>query len=171
MLNPEEHANLDYQALAELRYQIRCFLRFSEQAARTAGLEPQQHQLLLALKGLPRGKKATVGALAERLQIQHHSTGELVDRLAARKLIRRYRSRVDRRQVFVRLTTNGERILRDLSLYHLQELQSVGPSVVKILNELISNIHPSRAAQPWSERAQEDNHAAEQKEKAKNGSR
>ena len=70
-MNVEHDITLsEYQALAEFRYQLRCFLRFSEQAARTVGLEPQQHQLLLALKGLPEGRIATVGELAERLQIQ-----------------------------------------------------------------------------------------------------
>ncbi len=169
MLKADKQATLDYQALAELRYQVRCFLRFSEHAARAAGLEPQQHQLLLALKGLPEGKKATIGVLAERLQIQHHSAVELIDRLVVRKLIRRYRSRVDRRQVFVRLTASGERVLRELSLYHLQELQSAGPSVVKILNELISGINPSGATQPLSEKVHEVVDAPEQKETAKNG--
>src|SRR2546427_12571101 len=72
----------DYESLAELRYQIRRFLHFSEQASRTAGLEPRQHQLLLALKGLPKDTRPRIGELAERLQIQHHSAVELVDRLA-----------------------------------------------------------------------------------------
>ncbi len=70
--------------MAELRYQIRRFMRFSENAAQQAGMEPQQHQLLLALKGLPRGMKPTINALAERLQLQHHSTVGLVDRLVER---------------------------------------------------------------------------------------
>ena len=77
----------EYQALAEFRYQIRRFLRFSEQAARATGLVPQQYQLLLALKGLPNGRKATISELAERLQIKHHSTVELIDRLVKRELV------------------------------------------------------------------------------------
>ncbi|HYX50470.1 MAG TPA: helix-turn-helix domain-containing protein, partial [Ktedonobacteraceae bacterium] len=85
MMNPDDEISItEYQTLAEFRYQLRRFLRFSEQAARAAGLEPQQHQLLLALKGLPEGRKATIGALAERLQLTHHSTVELVDRLVER---------------------------------------------------------------------------------------
>lgn len=154
MFRADQQAVPHYQKMAEFRYQIRCFLRFSEQAARAAGLEPQQHQLLLALKGLPVGKKATIGVLAERLQIQHHSAVELIDRLAGRKLIRRYRSRVDRRQVFVRLTASGEKVLRELLLYHLQELQSVGPSLVKILNELMADINQAGAAQPFAKETQ-----------------
>ncbi len=98
MKSREELTMNDYQALAEFRYQIRRFLHFSEQVAREAGLEPQQHQLLLALKGLPEGRKATIGELAERLQIQHHSTVELIDRMVERDLIQRSRDDEDQRQ-------------------------------------------------------------------------
>ena len=73
----------DYRALAEFRYQLRRFDRFSERAARAVGLEPQQHQLLLAVKGMPAGVHATIGLLAERLQVQHHTAVELVDRMQA----------------------------------------------------------------------------------------
>lgn len=168
MLKPDQQATPGYQGLAEFRYQVRRFLRLSEQAARAAGLEPQQHQLLLALKGLPEGKKATIGVLAERLQIQHHSAVELIDRLVGRKLIRRYRSRVDRRQVFVRLTASGERVLRELSLYHMQELQSVGPSLVSVLNELISNVNPSGAGAPPAKEISESMEPLEQKKAGEN---
>src|SRR3954451_4988252 len=85
----------EYQALAEIRYQIRRFLAFSERIARAAGLESQQHHALLALKGLPEGKQATVGYLAERLQLQHHSTVELINRLAENNYVRRRRDEVD----------------------------------------------------------------------------
>src|SRR3954454_18173629 len=82
--SPDDLAAEDYQALAELRDQIRRFVHFSEQAARAAGLEPQQHQLLLAVKGQPEDEEASVGALAERLQLQPHSALELVERLVER---------------------------------------------------------------------------------------
>ena len=97
----------DYQALAELRYQVRRFLHFSEQAARNMGLEPQQHQLMLALKGLPSGARPRIGELAERLQLQHHSTVELVNRLVAGGYIRRAQGE-DRREVLLSLTAKGE---------------------------------------------------------------
>src|SRR6185312_12569046 len=113
----------DYQALAEFRYQIRRFLHFSEQAAREAGLEPQQHQLLLALKGLPESSKATIGEIARRLQIQHHSTVELVDRMVDRNLIQRSRDDEDQRRVIIKLTAQGEEVLGKLSLLHHTELQ------------------------------------------------
>jgi DNA-binding MarR family transcriptional regulator len=127
----------DFKAMAELRYQIRRFLRFSENAAREAGIEPQQHQLLLAVRGLPSGLKPTIGVLAERMQLQHHSTVELIDRLVDRGFLSRLRATDDRRQVFVKLTHDGEEFLKTLSLHHLQELQSVGPKFVKILQSLI----------------------------------
>src|SRR5215475_2086884 len=123
----------DYEALAELRYQIRRFLSFSEQAARAAGLEPRQHQLMLGLKGLPHGKRPTIGELAERLQIQHHSAVELVNRLGASGYIRRGRGGEDRREVLLTLTPKGEKVLRKLSLHHRAELRTAGPALVKAL--------------------------------------
>src|SRR5579864_7767015 len=122
-----------YEALAELRYQIRRFLHFSEQAAREAGLEPRQHQLMLTLKGLPAGTRPRIGELAERLQIQHHSAVELTNRLAARGYVRRHRGGLDRREVLLALTPKGEKILRDLSLHHKAELRMRGPALVTAL--------------------------------------
>jgi len=127
----------NYKAMAELRYQIRRFLRFSENAARQAGIEPQQHQFLLAVRGLPDGLKPTIGVLAERMQLQHHSTVELIDRLVDTGFLFRLRSTDDRRQVLVKLTHDGEKLLQKLSLHHLQELQAAGPAFVKVLQSLI----------------------------------
>jgi DNA-binding MarR family transcriptional regulator len=123
----------DYEALAQLRYQIRRFLHFSEQAAREAGLEPRQHQLMLTLKGLPAGTRPRIGELAERMQIQHHSTVELVNRLAASGCVRRHRGGDDRREVLLSLTPKGEKILRELSLHHKAELRMQGPALVAAL--------------------------------------
>ena len=129
----------EYRALAEIRYQIRCFLHFSEQIAHAAGIEPQQHQVMLALKGLPRGKQATITYLAERLQLQHHSMVELIDRLVERNFVQRHRDEVDQRRVIVDLTSHGEEVLRELSLSHRNELQTAGPALVQALNALIIN--------------------------------
>lgn len=129
----------NFKAMAELRYQIRRFLRFSENAARQAGIEPQQHQLLLAVRGLPEGLKPTIGVLAERMQLQHHSTVELIDRLVDRGFLCRLRATDDRRQVLIKLTHDGEEFLKKLSLHHLQELQSVGPTFVTVLQSLIES--------------------------------
>lgn len=128
----------DYQSLAEFRYQIRKFLRFSEQAARQANLEPRQHQLLLALKGLPRGVRPRIGELAERLQIEPHSAVELANRLAARGYIRRHRDTEDRREVLVTLTARGEESLHKLSLHHKTELQSAGPALMSVLAQVLA---------------------------------
>ena len=115
----------DYQALAEFRYQLRRFLHFSEQAAREAGLEPQHHQLMLAVKGKPDARRPRIAYLAERLQIQHHSAVELVDRLAKKGLITRSREGEDRREVYVQLTARGETVLGELTR-HMRERTALG---------------------------------------------
>lgn len=127
----------DYQSLAELRHQIRRFLHFSEQVARSAGLEPRQHQFLLALKGLPAGARPRVAEMAERLQIQHHSAVELVNRLAARGFVRRDRGGEDRREVLICLTPKAHKVLRELSLHHKTELASAGPALVAALRKVM----------------------------------
>jgi DNA-binding MarR family transcriptional regulator len=127
----------DYRALAELRYQIRRFVSFSEQAARAAGMEPRQHQLLLAIKGLPPDRRPTIGALAERLCVQHHTMVALVDQVEARKLVRRERATEDRREILLVLTAEGKRILRRLSLLHRDQLRIVGPTLVASLAEIL----------------------------------
>lgn len=138
----------DYRTLAELRYQVRLFLHFSERAARKMGLEPQQHQLMLALKGLPPGMRPTVGTLAERLQIQHHSTVELVNRLSAGGLVRRNRGDEDRRQVLLGLTPRGEKVLRELSMGHKAELRAKGPALVAALEKAMRTAKAARGSEP-----------------------
>jgi DNA-binding MarR family transcriptional regulator len=131
-------ASNSFQALAEFRYQIRRFLNFSERAARRAGLEPQQHQALLALKGLPVGRRPTIGFLAERMQIKHHSAVELVNRLALQGLIRRSRCKTDRREVLVELTRQGERLLTRLAHAHREELRSAGAALLRAHRAVVS---------------------------------
>src|SRR5512136_2658147 len=94
----------DYETLAEFRYAVRCFLRFSEDAAQSAGLTLQQHQALLFIIGYPGREQVTIGELAERLQIRHHSTVGLVDRLEEQGLVERTQNHEDKRQVFISLT-------------------------------------------------------------------
>ena len=136
MATNQELSLHEYQALAEFRYQLRRFLHFSEEAARSVGLEPQQHQLLLALKGLPEGRAAMIGELAERLQIQHHSAVELINRMVERGLIERSRDEIDQRRVNIRLTAYGDEVLRKLSLLHHEELRTTGPALVRTLMAL-----------------------------------
>lgn len=128
---------IPYRALAEFRYEIRRFLNFSERAARAAGIEPQQHQALLAIKGLPDGQKATVGSLAEQLQIQHHSAVELAIRLESKGLVKRSRNSADRRQVLLMLTGRGEKLLRGLSATHHAELRTAGPNLLRALEAAV----------------------------------
>jgi len=134
----DEQPAVDYQALAELRYQIRRFLRFSEQAARSAGVEPQQYQLLLALKGLPEARKPTIGELAERLQLQHNSTVELINRLVERGLVERQRDESDQRHAIISLTFQGEHLLRHLARSHQTELQVIGPMLLQALEVILA---------------------------------
>jgi DNA-binding MarR family transcriptional regulator len=131
----------EFRALAEFRYQIRIFLTGSEEAARNAGLEPQQYLLLLALRGLPNGREASIRELAERMQLRHHSVVELVDRLERRLLMRRERSRIDRRQVIVHLTPRGEKILTRLARQRVAELRTAAPALVRALTALVRSTH------------------------------
>jgi DNA-binding MarR family transcriptional regulator len=123
----------EFRALAEFRYQIRVFLNGSEQAARKADLEPQQYLLLLALRGLPAVREPNIREVAERMQLRHHSVVELVDRLERRQLLRREHSRSDRRQVILRLTPRGERILTRLAKQRISELRTAAPALVRTL--------------------------------------
>ena len=138
----------NYRAMAEFRYQIRRFVRFSEHAAREAGLEPQQYQLMLAVKGLPDGEKPRIGDVAERLQIQHHSTVELVDRLSKRSLVRRRRSENDRREVLLELTPKGERLLQELAIHHRSEIREMGPELVASLKKVLRDSENESEAAP-----------------------
>jgi DNA-binding MarR family transcriptional regulator len=125
-----------YEPLAAFRYALRQFLHFSEEAAHAAGITPQQHQALLAIKGFPARDQVTIGELAERLQLRHHSTVGLVDRLAVEKLVARANSGADRRQVFVKLTPHGEQVLARLSSAHSEQLKRLAPELKLRLRQL-----------------------------------
>src|SRR5690348_3642326 len=105
-----------YCQLAEFRRCIRKFLHFSEETARAKGIDPHQHQLLLAIKGLPRGTRPTITALSRQLYLRHHSTVELIDRLEERGAVKRRHCTEDRREVLIELTRRGEDLLRQLSV-------------------------------------------------------
>lgn len=128
---------VDYTALAEWRYQMRLLLGRRETAARAAGVEPQQYMLLLQIKGLQARRAVTIGMLAERLQIRHHSAVELVDRLVERGMVARRRHDDDRRQVIVTLRPAGEAVLRRLALNSLAELRTEGPALLATLRRLV----------------------------------
>lgn len=126
-----------YKLLAEFRHRIREFLHFSEEAARSQGIEPQQHQLLLAIQGLPSNTKPTVSVLAARLCIRHHSTVELINRLSERGAVIRRNSEEDRREVLVELTEKGRTILQNLSVLHWHQLQDSGPELARALESVL----------------------------------
>jgi DNA-binding MarR family transcriptional regulator len=132
-------ASARYRLLANFRYEIRQFLAFSEKAARAAGLEPQQHQALLAVKGLPPHRMATISVLSERLQIVHHSAVELVNRLEAKRLIRRSRVSSDRRAVMLSLTAGGDKLLRDVTVPHVAELKKAGRKLLQALTSVLNH--------------------------------
>jgi DNA-binding MarR family transcriptional regulator len=134
--------------LADLRYQVRRFLRRREVAARQAGIEPQQYLMLLQIKGLQGRQAATVGVLAERLQIRHHAVVQLADRLAQRGMVERQRVEGDRRQVLVCLRPSGERVLSRLARYSLDELTSEGPRLLDSLRRLLAPARRGRAPGP-----------------------
>jgi len=145
----------DYRSLAELRYQIRLFMHFSEQAVRDAGLNPGQHQLMLGLKGLPPDLRPSVGELAKRLRLRHHSTVELVNRLASRGYVRRQRGETDRREVLLSLTVKGEKVLNELSLHHMAELRKAGPALINALRRVIGGTNHSATNKPVKSKKQE----------------
>lgn len=130
----------DYERLSEFRYLLRRFLLFSKEAAQRAGLTAQQHQALLVIKGHPGPDPLTTGALAERLAIRPHSAVGLIDRLAAKGLVRRLSGSVDRRQVLVELTGRAEDVLQSLTLVHRSEVERLAP----LLKELLSHFEAVR---------------------------
>ena len=133
----KEITTAEYRALAELRYRIRKFVREGDAASSAAGLEPQQYLLLLAIRGLPEGEEATIGTLAERLPLKHHSAVELIDRLEARGYVHRSRSRDDRRRVLVTLLPRGEKLLEQVARQRISELRASGAALVNAISALL----------------------------------
>lgn len=127
----------EYLSLAEFRHQLECFLQQRRRAARQAGLQPKQYQLMLAVKGMPKGRRPTVGEIADRLQIQNHSVVELVDRLEKRRYIERQRDEADRRVVHLKLTPAGEAVLRKLVAASLTELKAEAPALLRSLTGVL----------------------------------
>jgi DNA-binding MarR family transcriptional regulator len=126
----------EYLALGEFRYQLRRFLRNMEESTRLLGANPQQYQLVLAIKGLPRDQEPTISHLAERMQLNHNSMVELADRCEEHHLLRRTRSAADRRQVTLSILPDGEALLRKLGVAARQELRETGPGLVEAILRL-----------------------------------
>jgi DNA-binding MarR family transcriptional regulator len=132
----------DYEALSEFRYRIRCFLEFSQDAAKTVGLEPRQHQALLAIRGYPGGKQVAIRDLAERLRIKHHTAVGLIDRLVSARLVKRVTDPVDHRRILLGLTVRAEKFLADLSAAHLDELSRIEPLLAQSFSRFSRSRRP-----------------------------
>jgi DNA-binding MarR family transcriptional regulator len=126
----------EYEMLAEFRYALQHYLRFSKNAVETAGITLQQHQALLFIIGYPSQKQITIGELAERLQIKHHSAVGLVNRLEEQGLVVRKHNEGDRRQVLIGLTQKGVAVLESLAGLHRQELRHLGPQLCALLEHI-----------------------------------
>jgi DNA-binding MarR family transcriptional regulator len=134
---PSPFPQSDFEALASFRHALSRFLHFSASAARSVGLSPQQHQALLAIKGNPERPYLTVSELAQRLQLRHHSTVGLVDRLVAKKLVARETDKADRRVVHVSIAPKGEALIARLSAAHREELRKIGPELRDRLDTIL----------------------------------
>ena len=126
-----------YEALATFRYQLRRYLRYSEQVIRSHGMTPLQYQLMLQVKGYPGREWATVTELAERLQAKHHGVVALITRCEKRGLLTRGMNEDDRRTVRIELTPKGEKALTRLAQLHRDELLALrGQFAVPSLKEM-----------------------------------
>jgi DNA-binding MarR family transcriptional regulator len=140
----EKVTKAEYEMLAALRYSLRQFLRFSEEAAQAVGLTPAQHQALLAIKGFPKRDRLTIGEFAERLQVRHHSAVGLAGRLVRNGLVTRKHDTADRRQACLALTRRGEELLEKLSAAHKEQLHRIGPQIESLLKRLRGQAHGER---------------------------
>jgi DNA-binding MarR family transcriptional regulator len=129
----------DFEHLLRLRTGLRCFVRWSEQQARTAGLTPAQHQLLLAVRGHPKPDPPTIGEIADHLVLRHHSASELIDRAAAGGLVVRTPDAINASQVRVSLTKVGKVKLNALAEAHLAELAHLAPTMRALWETLESD--------------------------------
>src|SRR5438067_13736667 len=127
----------DYDALAEFRYLLRKFLRFSKDLLRATGdLNPEQYEALLAIKAFASPKGLTILQLSERLQVRHHSAVNIVDRLVERKLATREAGETDRRRRHVQLTAKGEKLIEELAIAHRKEIRLRSADMIKALERL-----------------------------------
>jgi DNA-binding MarR family transcriptional regulator len=136
-------SDTEYRALAELRYRIRHFIQEGDAAARRSNLEPQQYQMLLAIRGLPLGTVATIRTLAQRMALQHHSAVELIDRLESHGLVRRRRSQGDKREVRVSLLPQGSKLLDRVASERISELRASGVALANAITALVKHKRPA----------------------------
>jgi DNA-binding MarR family transcriptional regulator len=128
----------EFQRLAEFRFQLRRFLHFSNASAESAGLRPQQYQLLQCVYGMPDDLPPTIANVAARMLLKHNSAVELVDRTIEQGWLRRSNDPNDHRCILLRLTPKGERALASLAEYHLAELEEAGPDLIRALRRVLA---------------------------------
>jgi DNA-binding MarR family transcriptional regulator len=136
----------EIETLAQFRYALRQFLRFSERASREAGISPQQHQLLLTIKGMHGRTWANVAEIAERLQVSHHAAVALVTRAQNLRLVKRTQGKEDRRTVQVSLTAKGEDLIERLSELHHEELGRLSQILLKQLQVISLPVGKKRSS-------------------------
>jgi DNA-binding MarR family transcriptional regulator len=141
------------ERLAEFRYRLRSFVQFSEQAAHDAGLQPQQHQLLLQIAGAPAGAIPTIAYAAERLGLRHNSVVELANRSVEEGLLERTSDEADARRVLLRVTSKGTRLLHKLAAHHRSELEVMGPALIEALTRIEHWEHDPGPGSPASPRS------------------
>jgi DNA-binding MarR family transcriptional regulator len=138
-----------FRQLSEMRYQLRKFLHFSQDAADRAAIRPQQHQLLLAVHGMPPDEEPSIANVAHRLLLKHNSAVELVDRTIELGFLRRTHDQIDHRRILLRLTPEGEQLLHSLTEHHLRELEEAGPRLIEALRNVISGERAGGAAEDY----------------------
>ena len=131
-----DHSHHLLITLAEFRFELRKFLQFSENASIAAGLQPQQHQLLLQVAGAAEGTSVTIAYAASHLGLKHNSTVELVDRSEREDLVERTIDNSDKRRAILRLTRKGRHVLHKLSGDHARELNEMAPRLVRALRRV-----------------------------------
>lgn len=129
-------AHTRLQVLAEFRCTLRQFLQFSEAVAVAAGLQPQQHQLLLQIAGAPESEPASIRYVASRLGLRHNTAVELCTRCVQAGLIERSEAPFDRRSVLLSLTPAGQAVLGSLSAAHARELNDLAPELIRTLTSI-----------------------------------
>ena len=127
---PDAMRKGDFEALADFRYQIRRYLRFSETISQQHGITVLQYLLLLQVKGYPGREWATIAELAERLQAHHHGVVTLVTRCEEAGLVERRKGEGDKRVVQVFLRPKGEELVARLALLHREQLLNLGDELV-----------------------------------------
>ena len=143
---PSQVSLMEYRALADMRFLIRRYLNGTERAVRAVGLEPQQYMAMLQLRGLPPSELPTIRALSDRMQLRHHSMGELINRMEKRGLFQRERAQNDRRCVLVRMTPQAERLLDRVVRHRIAELRVTGRDLVRSLSVVVgTRARPKRS--------------------------